>query len=183
MANPDSTNTAELPAFTVLKGHQRRAVILRYEGKTYAQIANNINDEFALDYAERTVGEWFMAGGVLEQAYHELLDLMAKQSLQEARSALKLGAKAAANTLLKKLTSNDEKVQVRAAMAILNKYIPDKQVVMDAPETEDDLPEELSKIADEIATGGTDGPKPVDDTPQGEGDNSQPGPTGGEAVS
>ncbi len=183
MATKDETNTSELPSFSVLKGYQRRAVILRYEGKTHEQIANNINDEFAMDYVPRSVGEWFMAGGKLEAAYHELLDLMAKQSLQEARQAIKLASKAAATTLIKRMASNDERVSVRAAQALLNKYIPDKQVVLDGPEADDDLPEELSKLADEIATGGADGPKPVDDAPEGPGDNPEAGPAGGEAVS
>lgn len=183
MATKDETNTAKAPGFSALKGYQRRAVILRYEGKTYAQITANINDEFATTYAERSVADWFVAGGQLEVAYHEFMDAMAAQSLKEARQNIKLGSRAAATTLIAKLKSGDEAIQVRAALGLLNKFIPDKQVVLDGPGLEEDLPAELADLGDVIAAGGTDGPVQPNDTQQGESDNSQAGPAGGEAVS
>lgn len=183
MASPNDTNVTELPSFTALKGYERRAVFLRYEGKSLGAISNHINDEFILTYSERTIGEWFQPGGRLEQGYHELLELMAKQSLREARMAIKHASKKAADTLVKKMDSTDERVAVRASMAILNKFIPDKQVVLDAVETEDDLPEALADIADKIAKGEINGSDPVDDADQGEASDTPPGETGDQTVS
>lgn len=182
--NANSVNTAEMPSFSALKGYQRRAVLLRYDGKTYEQIANHINDEFVLTYKERSVGEWFIPGGTLEAAYHELMDLMAKQSLKEARQKLKSGSLRAVDVLLEKIESSDEKVQVRAALGLLAKYIPDKQLVLDAPEAEEDLPPELTAVANEIATeiGENHGPDPVDDAQQSPGTDQAPGDGDGETL-
>lgn len=180
MATDQQTNAAEVPGFHALKGYERRAVILRYEGKTYNQIANNVNDEFATTYAERTVGDWFMAGGRLEQAYHELMDAMAAQSLKEARQTIKLASRLAAGALVDQLRSaNEPQIRQGAAKALLNKYIPDKQVVLDGPGLEEDLPAELveagSKIAAEL--GEQNAPDAVDNPPEGQGDSRSPGPS------
>lgn len=180
MANPNSTNTSELPGFTTLRGAERSAVMLRYEGKTYAQIANNINDEFGTTYVERTVNDWFIAGGKLEAAYHELLDAMAAQSLKEARQTIKRASNAAAGVLVDQLRStNDPLIRQNAAKALLNKFVPDKQVVLDGPGLDEDLPVELAERANEIvaAAGGTDEPKPVDDAPDSPAPDQPTGPS------
>ncbi len=172
MAN--NKGTSELPGFTSLKGHERRAVILRAEGKSYGQITAHINNEFALEYAEITVKEWFYAGGRLEQAYSEYLEADAAMSLKEARQVIKRASRAAAANLIKKMASADDRVSLDATKALLNKFIPDKQVVMDTPEAEADLPPELQDVAKSLREG-DDGSQQVDDPPVGPADSPAPG--------
>lgn len=169
-----STKESELPSFPNIKVHERRAVILRAEGKTYEQITAHINDEFALNFSIDTVKEWFYAGGRLLQAYHEYIEADAAMSLKEARQAIKRSTKAAAANLIEKMDSSDERVSLDATKALLNKYIPDKQVVMDTPEADPDIPEELQQVANSLKEG-EDGPQPVDEPPVGEPDSQAPG--------
>lgn len=177
-SNADSTNTSETAGFSALKGYERRAVILRYEGKSYMQIANNLADEFAVEYSDRTIGDWFIAGGKLEVAYHELMDLMAAQSLKEAKQVIRRASKAAAATLVDQLKSTaDPNIRQGAAKALLNKYIPDKQITLDGPGLEEDLPEALSGEADKIVAEVENGPNKVDEPQQGEDNNQPAGPT------
>lgn len=175
MAN--NKGTSELPSFTSLKGHERRAVMLRAEGKSYAQITAHINNEFVLDYAEITVKEWFYAGGRLEQAYSEFLEADAVMSLKEARQIIKRSSKAAVAVLVDQLRAGkDEGIRQGAAKSLLNKYIPDKQQVLDSTFEEEDLPEELAAVADSLKED-PDGSKPVDDPPVGGTDSQEPGPS------
>lgn len=172
--NQDATNTSALPSFSALKGHERRAVILKAEGKTNGQIAAHINNEFILDYADRTVQEWFVANGRLYQAMTEYNEAQAIISLQQARQLIKKSSSAAAATLIRQLNSIDEKVAQGAAWRLLNKYIPDKQVVFtDSPEDEE-LPDELAAVADSLREDG-DGSTPVDDASVGGQDTQTPG--------
>lgn len=173
MAN--NKGTSELPSFTSLKGHERRAVILRAGGKTFAQITAHINNEFALEYAEITVQEWFYAGGRLEQAYSEYLEADAVMSLKEARQIIKRSSKAAVDVLVDQLKSGkEENIRQGAAKSLLNKYIPDKQQVLDSSYAEEDLPEELAAIADSLKEG-SDGSQPVDDPGVGDQDSEKAG--------
>lgn len=175
MANPDSTNTSELPSFTVLKGHERRAVILKGEGKTNEQIAAHVNNEFALSYSDRTVQEWFAPGGRLEQALMEYNEALAAVALQEARNLIKRGTKAAAAVLVDQLKpGKDEGIRQGAAKALLNKYVPDKQQMLDSSYEEEELPEELAAVADSLK-GGDDGPQPVDEQGVGSADSQEAG--------
>lgn len=181
MATKNETNTKDLPSFSSIKGHERRAVILRAEGRTYAQVTANINDEFALDYAEPSVREWFVAGGRLEQAYNDFVEAQATAALREARQTIKRASNAAAATLVSLLKpGQDPRLQLDAAKSILNKYLPDKQIVLDA-EGEDELPDELADVGDDVLDGeeDDDGPVAVDDTPQGEAPGRSDGKPGG----
>lgn len=171
MANPDSTNASELPSFTVLKGHERRAVILKGEGKTNAQIAAHINNEFTLEYSDRTVQEWFIPNGRLFQALMEFNEAQAALSLKEARQLIKKATRGAAATLISQLANPDAHIAQGAAKALLNKYIPDKQIQLDNTFQEEDLPEELAAVADALQED-ADGSKPVDEPPVG-GENSE----------
>lgn len=175
MATSDETNTSELPSFSALKGHERRAIILRNEGKTIAQITAHINDDFALDHSERTVGEWFQAGGRLEQANSEYQEADAQLSLKEARRLIRRASKAAAANMIKKINSQDERVSLDASRHLLNKYIPDRQIVTDSPEEEADLPDELQAAASALREADDDGDNPVDEPPVGPTDQPAPG--------
>lgn len=172
--NTNSTNTSELPSFTTIKGHERRCVILRAEGKTYEQITAHINNEFALDYAVSTVKEWFFAGGRLEQAYQEYLEADAMLALKETKRIIKRASRAAAANLIQKIGSHDERVSLDASKALLNKYVPDKQIVMDTPEAEAELPPELQEVANALREG-DDGPDTVDEPRVGGADPATPG--------
>lgn len=174
MATKDATNTSNLPAFSSIKGHERRAVILRAEGKSYQQITSHINNEFVLDYAEITVREWFYAGGRLEQAYAEYLEAEAHMSLQEARSLIKRATKVAASNMIRKIGSSDERISLDASRHLLNKYIPDRQIVADSPEQEADLPDEL-KAAAEAVREAEHGQDAVDEPPVGDPNPANPG--------
>lgn len=174
MATKDETNTGKLPSFSVLKDSERRAVILKGEGKSAAQITAHINDEFAQSYTERTVAEWFYAGGRLEQAYSEFQEAKAHLALQESKQLIKIATKAAAANMIAKINSPDDRVSLDASRHLLNKYIPDRQIISDSPEQEADLPDELQDAATALKEA-EDGPKPVDEPPVGPADQPAPG--------
>ncbi len=174
MATSDETNTSELPSFSVLKGHERRAVILKGEGKSVAQITAHINDEFALNHSERTVQEWFTPSGRLIQAMTEFSEAQAHLSLQEARQLIKKASKAAAANMISKINSQDDRVSLDASRHLLNKYIPDRQIISDSPEAEADLPEELQAAASALREA-DDANAAVDEPPVGGADQPAPG--------
>lgn len=175
MADNNETNIKELPGFSSIKTHERRAIILKSEGKTIAQITAHINDQFALTYAEDSVAEWFYAGGRLEQAFAEFNEAQALVSLQEARQLIKKASKAAAANMVAKIASPDDRVSLDASRHLLNKYIPDRQIVSDTPAAEEDLPEELKAAAAALREADDDGPKQVDEPPVGPADSPAPG--------
>lgn len=176
MATSDETNTSELPSFSAITAPERRAIVLRSEGKTYEVIANHINVTYALDYSERTVREWFGANGRLQQAYSEYNEAQAHIALTDARQLIKKASKAAAANMVSKINSTDERVSLDASRHLLNKYIPDRQIVSDSPEQESDLPDELQAAATALREEDDDGPKPVDEPPVGGTDQPAPGP-------
>ena len=150
MAIKEQKNTKKLSTFHNIKPHEKLAIQLRSEGRTYEQVTNTINSEYDLGYKQQSVRAWFIPGGKLEQAYYEFNDEIAKESLKRAKMKLKKAAESAVDTLLE-LTGNEHEggVRVRAASRILNKYIPDRQVILDA-ESEDKLPDSLSEAGDKV---------------------------------
>lgn len=186
MARVDETNTSKLPAFPSLKTYERRAVVLKAEGKTAEQITEHINAIYALDYSPVTVKEWFKSSGRLLQAYHEYLEADAALALQESRLAIKRSTTAAVRAIVTKLSSLDERIQLDAAKTILNKYIPDRQVVHESGAMNEDVPEELLGAADAIASDKAevgDGPESVDDARQSVKDSEGARTGSNEAVS
>lgn len=182
MATSDETNNRTLPSFSVLKGHERAAVVLKSEGKTVEQIVANINDEFALTYTVRGVGEWFQAGGRLEQALIEYNEALAVASLRDARQLIKRASRSAAATLIKGLNNPDPRVANDAAKSLLNKYIPDRQVISDSM-TEEELPEELANAGDALLKEREpNGPDTVDDARKGGTTDPAAGSAGSEDV-
>lgn len=169
-----ASNTGELASFSVIKDYERRAVILRSEGRTYDVIANHINSEYALEFSERTVRDWFGVNGRLEQANMEYNEAQAHLALSEARQLIKKASKAAAANMISKINSPDDRVSLDASRHLLNKYIPDRQVVSDSPEQEQDLPEELQAAATALKEA-EDEPTGVDEPPVGEPDPATPG--------
>ncbi len=175
--NPNSSNTSEVPAFTTIKAHEKRAVILKAEGKTMEAVTAHINNEFALDYSVVTVKEWFFAGGRLEQAYSEYLEASAVIALKEARQLIKRATKGAVAVLVEQLgITKEETIRQGAAKSLLNKYIPDRQVTLDSIGAEEDIPPELAEIADGLKDEEvTDGSQPVDDASVGGQDHAETG--------
>lgn len=158
MATQDATNTKPFKTFLNLDGPEQMAIVLKSEGRMYEEIIADINREFGRQYSLQTLKWWFMAGGKLEQAYLDYLEELGNEAVREAKLLIRRGTRAAASTLIQKLTSKDERVQVRAATGLLNKYVPDKQItIIEDGVGDDDLPEELSDKADSIVTGGQDG--------------------------
>jgi HEAT repeat protein len=104
----------------------------------------------------------------------EFNEAQAIVSLQQARQLIKKSSSAAAATLIRQLNSPDEKIAQGAAYRLLNKYIPDKQVMLGDGFEEETLPEELAAVADSLREG-EDGSQPVDDTPVGGQDSQAPG--------
>lgn len=162
----------KLQDFPGLKNHEKRAVMLKADGKTYEQIKEHINDEFALEHSLKTVQEWFRAGGRLEQAYTEYIGAMAAASLKEAKLVIMRSMKAAAAVLISKMNDPDGRLALDAAKSLLNKYVPDKQISLSAGYEEEELPPELDLAAQEVM----DGPQPVDDPQKSGADNPAPGP-------
>lgn len=164
MATKDETNVKKLPAFSALKPHERFAVELKSDGKTYDEIVNTINAEYELAYKYNTVRGWFIAGGQLEAAYLEYITMLAEQSVREAKLKIKRLSSKAANTLEETMGDEYEgTVRVASAKALLNKYIPDRQLVLDEV-PDDELPDSITNAADEVI----DGQNKVDDAPKGE---------------
>jgi hypothetical protein len=165
MAKGTTNTDSKLPEFPGLKLHEKRAVMLRAEGKTYDQVTNHINTEYALDYSVKTIQEWFQAGGRLEQA----------SSLKEARLLIMRSMKSAAATLISGMNNPDPRIAQEAAKSLLNKYIPDKQIALSGAAIEDELPPELDLAAEEILAGGGDGSEQVDNPPESSSDTPNPG--------
>lgn len=182
MAKDEEINTGELPQFSVLRPFEQMAVTLKAGGSTHEQIKNTINAEFGLDYGVRGVEEWFRSGGRLEQAYLEYNGAIADRAIKEARSAIKKAAPKAVDTLVEILGKGYETPsRVAAAKALLNKYIPDRQVISEGDDGED-VPDELGRAGDKVLTGEQDGQNKVDDAPEGAGANNSSGASGGETV-
>ncbi len=169
--NANSTNTKELPAFSVLKPYEQAAVVLRADGSTYLEVCNTINADFELSYKPRTVEEWFYAGGKLEQAYQEYNEEIATQRIKEAKQLIRKNSLKAARVIdefMDKDKGHDPALRLRAAQTNLNKYIPDRQVVLGKESADDDLPEEIADKADNLVSGGEPNDGSANDTSKGE---------------
>lgn len=172
MATKDEINTKELPAFSSTKAHEQMAISMRAEGKTYQEVTNTINAEFNLAYKVNSVMEWFYSGGRLEAAYLEYLAAYADQSLKMARLKIKSLQTKAADTLEDLLGSHvPSNVRQQAARTVLNKFIPDRQIVSD--NDKDDIPPEIGAAGDSVMEQNAN-----DVTPESPGTGQAPGAGG-----
>ncbi len=173
MANTSNaaTNTGELPQFSVLKPFEQRTIVLRAEGKTSTEITNQINAEFELAYKKRTIEEWFYPDGRLLQAYLEYNGTVADLAVEAAKTRIKKASEDAADTLVELMSSSHEgSVRVRAALGILAKYVPDRQIIQDGGKASDlpaSLTEAMDKALDEPAADAPAEPaqEPTDEPP------------------
>lgn len=162
-----ATNTGKLPQFGVCKPFEQRAIVLRAGGSTAKEVTNQINAEFDLAYTTRTIEEWFYADGRLIQAYLEYNGELADQAVAAAKNKIKKSSELAADTLTELMGDTHEgSVRVRAALGILSKYVPDRQVILDGGKV-DELPEEIGGQMDEAIDGDSIEPneEPGDDQP------------------
>lgn len=184
MSKTDKDQAKLLPAFSALKRFEQMAVTLKADGRTNEQIMNMVNNEYEMAYKLQTVKEWFYTNGRLYPAYLEFNDMLAEQAVHNAKQRLKRLSETAVDTL--EITMSDTfegSVRERSARTILNKYIPDRQVIMDTAPV-DDLPEDIRKRADVIAaSGANNAQKPVDDQGQGSTDGDGAGERSDPAVS
>lgn len=163
MARSDSKGLKRMPSFPELKGHERQAVILREKGRTYEQITNHINDEYAMEYRIQSVAEWFHYNGRLYAAYQEYTDKMARISYERAKRKLLKHQEDAVDELYNVMKNGEtDRDRRMAAATILAKYIPDKQVVFDKTDgLESDLPpaldEEAKSVYEQISNDAGDG--------------------------
>lgn len=179
MATADSTNTKLLPTFSNIKPFEQLAVQLRAEGKSYEEVTNTINAEFELAYKSPSLRQWFMVGGRLEQAFMEYNEAMADQSIKVAKTKLKAAQTQLADWLIELASPGHESnVRISAIRAGLNKFIPDKQIVMTA-EPDDELPDEIANAAAKVLHGS----EPVDEPQQSQSADTSAGPTGDQAIS
>lgn len=171
MANSGSAaiNTGELPQFGVLKPHEQRAVVLRSENCTASEITNTINAEYGMALKTRTIEEWFYADGRLIQAYLEYNSKLAEQAVEIAKAKIQKASEDAADTLVELMSNKYEGgVRVRAALGVLAKYVPDRQVMLDGGK-EQSLPAQLGEAMDKAMDDDkpADEPKPEEQQPDG----------------
>ena len=123
MASRNSTNTRDLASFSVLNGPDRLAVMLKAEGKSAEQIATGRYSEFGTTRSKRTVQEWFIPGGRLEQAYLEWSEVLASESVRDAQILARRAARGAVGKLISLSERADDAIALRAATALAAKYL------------------------------------------------------------
>jgi hypothetical protein len=169
MATADQTNTKQLLAFSSVKNYERRLIILRAEGKPYADLREVLRVEFHKQWTESYIRALFSAGGRLEQAYIEYNEALAAASLKEAKLLAQRASKAAIITMTELMGNSQEpRLRLDAAKALANKYVPDRQVVFDGGEAETDLPDEIANAGLKLLEEAENGSDHVDDPSQGE---------------
>lgn len=178
MADADNSidNGKQLPTFSTLKNHERLAIQLRSEGQSYKSIVEQIKIDYDLQYKEGTLRDWFMAGGRLENGYYEYVEWSADESVKQAKLKIKRLTSVAADKLEGLMTSKDtaDNIVERAARTVLNKYVPDRQVILDENNA-DEIPSAIGDAGDEVLTGDQNGPDEMANPPQGEPASPNPG--------
>lgn len=184
MATADSTNTTQLVAFSGVRNFERRLIILRAEGKPYAELRSVLALEFNKKWTESYIRTLFAAGGRLEQAYIEYNEALAAASLKEAKLLAQRASKAAIITMTELMGNSQEpRIRLDAAKAVANKYVPDRQVIFEGGEAETDLPDEIANAGLKLLEEAENGPVAVDDVQQGESVGEQSGGGSSEEVS
>lgn len=179
MAAADEMNIGELPQFATLPPHQQHAVVLRAGGKSAKEIVNTINAEFEMALKQRTIEEWFFAAGKLMPAYLEYNEKMADIAIESAKAKIKKASEGAADTLVELMSNSHEgSVRVRAALGVLAKYVPDRQVILDGGKTNELPPEIAAAIDAKVDSEKKDEDAAID---AAAGDSESPQPTEGPA--
>ena len=165
----DRTNTKQLLALSSVKNFERRLIILRAEGKSYADLREVLRAEFHKQWTESYIRSLFSAGGRLEQAYLEYNEALAAASLKEAKLLAQRASKAAIITMTELMGNSQEpRIRLDAAKAVANKYVPDRQVIFEGGQAESDLPEEIANAGLKLLEEAENGSNPLDDPSQGE---------------
>lgn len=115
--------------FTQLSARHRRAIELKADGLYHKDIASRIEAEFTVACSCNTVNQWFAANGILQPAYKEYAHHMGNIALAEAGNLAKQAARLAMRTTIEiMLNSNDHKVRLQAAQAVM-KIVPTSALV------------------------------------------------------
>lgn len=121
MANSDSS-LSEFPRFAQLSGPHRLMVLLRVFHVRYHDISAIVEQEYGRKYSRYTINQYFAAGGLLEQAYADIRELMANEWVAEARRLAKLYSKDAMETIGELMEpAKPPRIRMAASMAMLNK--------------------------------------------------------------
>lgn len=141
----------QLPTYSTLKAHEQLAIQLRSEGMKYKDIVGQLKTDYNLVYKEASLREWFMAGGRLEIAYNEFLEFLAEESVKQAKLKIKQLSSKAVDKLEALLDDDNtaDNIVERTARTILNKYIPDRQVIIDETKA-DELPPAIGDAGDDV---------------------------------
>jgi hypothetical protein len=147
----DPNANQQLPTYSLLKAHEQLAIALRSEGQPYKAVVAQIEVDYNLVYKEQGIREWFMAGGRLEQANNEYLEFLADESVKQAKLHIKRLSTKASDVLEKLMDDKDtaDNIKERAARTVLNKYIPDRQIIVDENK-KDDLPGAIAAAAEGV---------------------------------
>lgn len=91
---------------------------LRFEGKTAEEIHAEVKEKYTL----YTVNSYFDRNGKLYQAYKDYEAKAIEDSLVEASTLMKRGVNPAVKKLLQKLKCQDDNVELKAAIELINRH-------------------------------------------------------------
>jgi len=91
---------------------------LRYEGKSAEEIHEAVKEKYTLS----TVETYFGRSGKLYQAYRDYEAQAIEESLSEATTLMKRGVNPAVKKLLQKLKCQDDNVELKAAIELINRH-------------------------------------------------------------
>lgn len=151
MANTDGGMTV-IRSFAQFSSRYQRAITLKSQGFTHQSIALTLQQEFGINCSHNTVNQWFAVGGLLEQALSEYNERVATESLRQANLLIRRASLPAAATLVRLLGDPNPKIQLQAAESILKKVFPKGIGGDEVTENEEDLPQELLAVAENIVT-------------------------------
>lgn len=162
---------ASLSIFSQLSDDYKTAVIWKYEGKKYQEIADQTKAALS------TVQSWFAAGGQLDQAYSEYAEAMGEEHLKLAERNLKRLTFKATKALEDVLDQSIQQgAKVAAVNSILNRFFP--QRFHTGGSDTNILPQELADEVDDLVKD----EDAKNDLPPGEENSEGEGGTSGETL-
>lgn len=119
----------------LLKEYHKKAIELKYKGKTYEEIADILNEEFEKSgvkpgFSQQTVKDWFREGGTLVETYRkyeEEWDAVNKELMIAIRKAgfkiLEENFRTASEMLIALLGSEKDSVKLGAIKEIYDRLL------------------------------------------------------------
>jgi hypothetical protein len=143
----------------ILTAVHLRAVELKYEGYTYAEMETLLKEQFPDSYlAKGTLANYFSRGGLLYEYYEKYQKEQSEISIKEARTLWQNHAKNAMRTVLSLMQKADKgDTKLKAAQEILGRAFGAVPKIVYQPEDKDLLDEVLKDLNlikdDELGTG------------------------------